>query len=210
VPIGRPSRRRSADGAVRRGEVYDAQLEPTEGSEQGGRRPVIVVGRDAINAASSVVIAVPCTTLRPGRRVYPSQVVLRVPEGGPDADSVAHRVRRPFVAPLSDSLLRHLPAEREEAARAGDAPLFVLRHRRPIGAFWLPYRDGGRARAALPHPQGHDPPQSASRETWGKRSKSRSKEAMAGTFIRSIWATRRASVKSTPATELRQRSSARR
>jgi mRNA interferase MazF len=74
---------------VRRGEVYDARLEPTEGSEQGGRRPVIVVSRDAINAASSVVIAVPCTTLRPGRRVYPSQVVLRAPEGGLDADSVA-------------------------------------------------------------------------------------------------------------------------
>ena len=28
---------------MKRGEVYDARLEPTEGSEQGGIRPVIIV-----------------------------------------------------------------------------------------------------------------------------------------------------------------------
>lgn len=27
---------------MKRGEVYDARLEPTEGSEQGGTRPVII------------------------------------------------------------------------------------------------------------------------------------------------------------------------
>ena len=74
---------------VRRGEVYDAVLDPTRDSEQAGTRPVIVVSRDAINAASNVVIAVPCTTFREGRRVYPSQVLLKTPEGGLGADSVA-------------------------------------------------------------------------------------------------------------------------
>lgn len=33
---------------MRRGEIYDARLEPTEGSEQGGTRPIIIVSRDAI------------------------------------------------------------------------------------------------------------------------------------------------------------------
>jgi hypothetical protein len=56
------------------------------------------------------------------------------------------RARTKFVALLSDSLLRHLPAEREEAARAGDVQLFVLRHCRPIGAFRLPYLDRGLTR----------------------------------------------------------------
>jgi mRNA interferase MazF len=28
---------------MKRGEVYDARLEPVEGSEQGGTRPVIIV-----------------------------------------------------------------------------------------------------------------------------------------------------------------------
>ena len=47
---------------MRRGEVYDARLEQTDGSEQGGTRPVIIVSRDAINATSRIVLAVPCTT----------------------------------------------------------------------------------------------------------------------------------------------------
>jgi len=74
---------------MRRGAVYDARLDPTEGSEQAGWRPIIIVSRDAINAASNVVIGVPCTTYRPGRRVYPSQVLLRAGEGGLERDSVA-------------------------------------------------------------------------------------------------------------------------
>jgi mRNA interferase MazF len=73
---------------VKRGEVYDARLDPTEGSEQAGARPVVIVSRDAINEASPVILAVPCTRLRRGRGVYPSQAVLPAPEGGLDADSL--------------------------------------------------------------------------------------------------------------------------
>jgi mRNA interferase MazF len=64
-------------------------LDPTEGSEQAGSRPVIIVSRDAINDASRVVLAVPCTTYRVGRRIYPSQVLVYAPDGGLDVDSVA-------------------------------------------------------------------------------------------------------------------------
>ncbi len=74
---------------MRRGEVYDARLDPTEGSEQGGTRPVIIVSRDAINATSRIVLAVPCTTHRQQRRIYPSQILLCAPDGGLDRDSVA-------------------------------------------------------------------------------------------------------------------------
>lgn len=74
---------------MRRGEVYDARLDPTEGSEQAGSRPVVIVSRDAINAASHVIIVVPCTTYRSGRRIYPSQVLLHAPNDGLDVDSVA-------------------------------------------------------------------------------------------------------------------------
>lgn len=41
---------------MRRGDVYDALLDPTQGSEQAGTRPVIIVSRDAINRASSVCL----------------------------------------------------------------------------------------------------------------------------------------------------------
>jgi mRNA interferase MazF len=74
---------------MRWGEVYDARLDPTEGSEQAGIRPVVIISRDAINAASPVILVVPCTTYRAGRRLYPSQVVLHAPDGGLDVDSVA-------------------------------------------------------------------------------------------------------------------------
>jgi mRNA interferase MazF len=73
---------------MKRGEVYDARLDPVEGSEQRGSRPVVVVSRDAINESSPVVSAAPCTTYREGRRIYPSQVLVKAPEGGLDADSV--------------------------------------------------------------------------------------------------------------------------
>ena len=46
---------------MNRGEVYDARLEPVEGSEQGGTRPVIIVSRATINTYSPVVLAIPCT-----------------------------------------------------------------------------------------------------------------------------------------------------
>lgn len=74
---------------MRRGEVYNARLDPTEGSEQAGTRPVIIVSRDAINAVSQVVLAVPCTTYRPKQRIYPSQMLIQAPDGGLNNDSVA-------------------------------------------------------------------------------------------------------------------------
>lgn len=74
---------------MERGQIYDARLEPIEGSEQGGTRPVIIVSRDAINAYSPVVLAVPCTTYQNGKRVYPTQVLIKAGEGGLTNDSIA-------------------------------------------------------------------------------------------------------------------------
>lgn len=73
----------------KRGDVYLARLDPTEGSEQAGDRPVVVVSRDAINQNSSVVIVVPCTDVNHKRRIYPSHVVIKTGDGGLTKDSVA-------------------------------------------------------------------------------------------------------------------------
>jgi mRNA interferase MazF len=40
----------------RRGEIYNANLEPVFGSEQGGQRPVLVIQNDVSNRYSPVVI----------------------------------------------------------------------------------------------------------------------------------------------------------
>jgi len=74
---------------AKRGDVYLARLDPVEGSEQAGERPVIVVSRDAINLSSPVVVIVPTTDANHKRRIYPSQVVLKTGDGGLAKDSVA-------------------------------------------------------------------------------------------------------------------------
>ena len=78
-----------------RGEIYDVRLDPVEGSEQAGIRPAVILSRDQLNAALSTVIVVPCSTYRPGRRIFAAQVLLRAPEGGLRTDSVvlAEQVR---------------------------------------------------------------------------------------------------------------------
>ena len=73
----------------KRGDVYLARLDPHEGSEQGGERPVIVMSRDSINEYSPVVIIVPTTDRANKRRIYPSHVILKAGEGGLSIESVA-------------------------------------------------------------------------------------------------------------------------
>ena len=72
-----------------RGDVFSARLDPTEGSEQAGTRPVIVVSRDSINANSPVIVAVPVTDAANVKRVYPSHVYLAKNSGGLKMDSIA-------------------------------------------------------------------------------------------------------------------------
>ena len=90
----------------KRGDVYLAKLDPAQGSEQGGERPVVVMSRDAINQSSPVVIVVPVTNLTNKKRIYPSQVVLKAGEGGLKMDSVAlgEQVRAINVTRLSTHL----------------------------------------------------------------------------------------------------------
>lgn len=73
----------------RRGDVFLARLDATEGSEQAGTRPVIVVTRDAINANSRVVIVVPFTDPANPKRIYPSHVWIPKGSAGLGIDSIA-------------------------------------------------------------------------------------------------------------------------
>lgn len=74
---------------MQRGDVFDASLSPTEGSEQSGTRPVILVSRDAINQHSPVVVVVPLTDARNVERPYPTNVVISAADGGLTRESVA-------------------------------------------------------------------------------------------------------------------------
>jgi mRNA interferase MazF len=48
-----------------RGDVVWANLNPTVGNEQSGRRPVVILSRDEFNARSGMVIAMALTSQEP-------------------------------------------------------------------------------------------------------------------------------------------------
>ena len=72
-----------------RGDVFSARLDPAEGSEQAGTRPVVIISRDSINANSPVVVVVPVTDATNVKRLYPSHAQLPKGSGGVKMDSVA-------------------------------------------------------------------------------------------------------------------------
>ena len=50
---------------ILRGEIYWANLDPTLGHEQAGRRPVLILSHDVFNERSGTVIAVALTSQEP-------------------------------------------------------------------------------------------------------------------------------------------------
>lgn len=76
---------------MRRGEIFWAELSPRSGSEQQGRRPVIVLSHDAFNEIPSwqSVIVIPCSTSDAQRRRGPTAVFLAAGTGGLPEDSIA-------------------------------------------------------------------------------------------------------------------------
>jgi len=56
--------------SILRGEVYWAELDPTLGNAQSGRRPVLILSEDVFNARSGTVIAAALTSQEP-RAAFP-------------------------------------------------------------------------------------------------------------------------------------------
>jgi mRNA interferase MazF len=73
---------------VRRGDVVIVDLDPTEGSEQRGTRPCLVVQNDVGNENAPTTIVVPFTTSR-GDELYPFEVFVPAEECPLREDSVA-------------------------------------------------------------------------------------------------------------------------
>lgn len=79
---------------VNRGAIWLAELDPVRGSEQAGKRPVLVMQTNVINRFTTTVLAIPFTTnLR--RAALPSCVQVAAGEGGLSSESVAlcHQLR---------------------------------------------------------------------------------------------------------------------
>lgn len=91
---------------MKRGEVYWAVIKPRSGSEQSGKRPVIILSSDGFNSISTwrSVIVIPLSTSSKQAKRGPTAVLLSKGEGGLAKDSVAlcHQITTLDQSKLTD------------------------------------------------------------------------------------------------------------
>jgi len=73
-------------GLIKRGDIFLVDLEPVRGSEQGKKRPALVIQNNIGNKYSPIVIVAAIT--RRDHASYPIDVEIKSPEGGIKQDSV--------------------------------------------------------------------------------------------------------------------------
>jgi mRNA interferase MazF len=80
-------KRRRAIAFPRRGDVYLVDFDPTVGAGIRKTRPAVVIQNDIANRHSSITI-VAALTSKHDERLYPTEVLVRPPDGGTSAESV--------------------------------------------------------------------------------------------------------------------------
>jgi len=74
---------------VNKWEIYYCNLDPTIGSEQKGTRPVLIISTNAVNHNLPVSTVLPLSSVNPGDRIYPTEVLLDMSVTGLPKLSVA-------------------------------------------------------------------------------------------------------------------------
>jgi mRNA interferase MazF len=91
---------------MQRGDIYWADLRPRSGSEQQGRRPVLIVSHDGFNQTLNwrSIIVVPISTSATQARRGPTAIALPRGAGGLPRESIAlcHQVTTLDRAKLND------------------------------------------------------------------------------------------------------------
>ncbi|MDP2652366.1 MAG: type II toxin-antitoxin system PemK/MazF family toxin [bacterium] len=78
---------------MQQGEIWSANLDPTKGSEQAGKRPVVIVSGDTLNDALPIVIVVPITSKI---KSYPTCVMLLASKSNglkTDSEAIPFQIR---------------------------------------------------------------------------------------------------------------------
>lgn len=99
-----------------------ADLDPTEGSEQAGRRPVVIISGNTMNSALPVAIVVPMSSQL---KSYPTSVLLRPSRSNglkKDAEVLPFQVRTLAKVRFIKRIGRVMPEELRDIVRA----LFVV------------------------------------------------------------------------------------
>ena len=96
---------------MKRGDIYFANLDPTQGSEIKKIRPVLVVSNDANNKAAHTVTVLPITSN--AEKVFPFEVLLKASQSNLPKDSkiLAQQIRTIDKSRLSVKCLGHLSSE---------------------------------------------------------------------------------------------------
>lgn len=108
---------------VKRGEIYFVNLNPVQGREQSGQRPVVVISADSINRLPLVVTVVVGTKGSNIPQNYPTNVRVSIAESGLPMETVflcfqirsldAVRFPQSSAGRLSDSAMKRI----EDAVR---------------------------------------------------------------------------------------------
>lgn len=100
---------------IRRGQIYFVNLNLTQGREQAGKRPVLVISSDSINRQPLVITAVVGTDADNVPRDYPTNVRVTGKETGLPKDSVFLCFQIRSLDPgrfRAETLAGEMPAER--------------------------------------------------------------------------------------------------
>src|SRR5713226_8309793 len=89
APVMVAPRAASAGTAIRRGDIWWVDFEPTQGAEIRKTRPAIVVTADALNRARRTVVVVPLST---GPQPRPP-IVVATPSAGATSVAICDQVR---------------------------------------------------------------------------------------------------------------------
>ncbi|MBA2862474.1 type II toxin-antitoxin system PemK/MazF family toxin [Methanococcus maripaludis] len=75
--------------------IYWIDLEPVIGSEQGKKRPSIIISRTELNEILPVLNIIPITTHKNGRIIYPNETLVPIEDTGLKNESIAlcHQIR---------------------------------------------------------------------------------------------------------------------
>ena len=107
---------------VLRGEIRWADLDPTRGPEQAGRRPVLILSHDVFNERSGTVIAAAITS-RPQRAGFPLSLELTSPRLPKRSWVKISQIRTLALERIGRKLTRATP---EETARVVEGLLEII------------------------------------------------------------------------------------
>ena len=74
---------------INKWEIYFCNLNPAQGSEQQGIRPVIIISNDSVNHNLPVSTVIPLSSINPNAKIYPTEINLPLVITGLQKDSVA-------------------------------------------------------------------------------------------------------------------------